>query len=151
MDALIARLAGGLPAPARRLFDPARIALLTQFLRFGVVGLAGFGIDTATVYALRHALGLYAAGMVSYFVAATANWAFNRVWTFRGRSAAPAHRQWALFLAANSLGLALNRGTYAALIATTAVCSTYPVLAVAAGAVGGMFANFALSRRFVFR
>jgi len=151
MDALLARLAAGLPSPARRLAHAARLALLAQFLRFGAVGLVGFAVDTATVYALRGRLGLYGAGIVAYFVAASANWALNRVWTFRGLSTGRAHRQWALFLAANSLGFVLNRGTYAALIATTSVCAAYPVLAVAAGAVAGMFANFALSRNLVFR
>lgn len=151
MDALLARLAAGLPSPARRLADAARLALLAQLLRFGAVGVVGFGLDTATVYALRFRLGLYGAGMAAYFVAATANWALNRAWTFRGRGSGRARRQWALFLAANSCGLVLNRGTYAALIATSALCRAYPVLAVAAGAVAGMFANFALSRNLVFR
>jgi putative flippase GtrA len=151
MDALLAWLAAGLPAPARRLADAARLAVAAQFLRFGVVGLIGFGLDTATVYALRGRLGLYGAGMVSYFVAASANWALNRAWTFRGQSSGRAHRQWVLFLIANSCGLVLNRGTYVALIATTSICTAYPVLAVAAGAVAGMFANFGLSRQLVFR
>lgn len=151
MDALLARLAAGLPVPARRLANAARIALLAQFLRFGTVGVIGFGFDTATVYALRGRLGLYGAGMAAYFVAASANWALNRAWTFRGRGGGRAHRQWALFLAANCCGLVLNRGTYAALIATTPICAAYPVLAVAAGGVAGMFANFAVSRNLVFR
>lgn len=129
----------------------ADAALLAQFLRFGVVGVIGFGIDTATVYALRGQLGLYGAGMVAYFVAASANWALNRAWTFRGSSTGRAHRQWVLFLATNTGGLILNRGTYAALIATSSLCVHYPVLAVAAGAVAGMFANFTVSRKLVFR
>lgn len=136
---------------SRRPTDAARAALIAQFLRFGVVGVLGFGIDTATVYALRGRLGLYGAGMVAYFVAASVNWALNRAWTFRGRGKGPAHRQWALFLATNTGGLILNRGTYAALIATSNLCVQYPVLAVAAGAVAGMFVNFAASRQLVFR
>lgn len=151
MEALLARLAAGFAIPATRLVDAARLALVAQFLRFGAVGVIGFGIDTATVYALRGRLGLYGAGMVAYFVAASANWALNRTWTFRGRGSARAHRQWALFLVANLGGLILNRGTYAALIATSSVCVHYPVLAVAAGAVAGMFLNFTVSRQFVFR
>lgn len=151
MEALLSRFVSGLPMPARRFAHSARVALLAQFVRFGVVGVVGFGVDTATVYALRGALGLYAAGMVSYVVAASGNWLLNRFWTFRGRSTGRAHRQWALFLAANLLGLVLNRGAYVALIASSAVCVRYPVLAVAAGAIAGMFVNFAVSRRLVFR
>jgi putative flippase GtrA len=55
------------------------------------------------------------------------------------------------FLVANSLGLVLNRGTYAALIATVPLCVEAPVLAVAAGSVAGMIVNFTLSRQMVFR
>ena len=150
MEALLSRILAGLPMPARRFVDPRRV-LLAQFLRFGVVGLIGFGIDTAIVYALRAPIGLYAAGMVSYLVAGSAGWALNRLWTFRGRSTGRAHRQWVLFLATNVGGLLLNRGAYVALIATSPLCVRYPVLAVAAGAVAGMFVNFAVARNLVFR
>lgn len=129
----------------------ARLPLLGQFLRFGTVGVAGFLVDTATVYATRGALGLYGAGLLAYLTAATANWLLNRVWTFRGQGAGPAHRQWAAYLAANLLGFVLNRGTYALLVTFSAAAAAEPVLAVAAGAIAGMFLNFHLSRSVVFR
>ncbi|HEY6431558.1 MAG TPA: GtrA family protein [Acetobacteraceae bacterium] len=131
-----------------RMMDAATLA---QFLKFGTVGTLGFLADTAVVYALRGALGLYAAGMVSYLLVATLNWALNRVWTFRGRGSGPAHRQWARFLAANLLGLVLNRGTYAVLVTVVPLCARQPVFAVAAGSLAGMMVNFTLSRRMVFR
>jgi putative flippase GtrA len=124
--------------------------IVGQFLRFGTVGAFGFLIDTATVYALRGALGLYGAGLAAYVAAASANWALNRSWTFRGRGDGAAHRQWARFLLANLAGLVLNRGTYAALVSAVPLCATQPVLAVAAGAVAGMGMNFVLCRRVVF-
>ena len=126
------------------------LALVAQFLRFGVVGTCGFVVDTATVYALRGTFGLYGAGMVSYLLAATSNWALNRVWTFRGQGSGPAHRQWARFMLANLAGFVLNRGTYAALVTWVPLCASQPVFAVAAGSVAGMFVNFGLSRRVVF-
>jgi putative flippase GtrA len=125
-------------------------ALVAQFLRFGTVGAIGFLIDTATVYTLRGSLGLYGAGMVSYLLAATSNWALNRAWTFRGQGGGPAHRQWARFLGVCLVGFVLNRGTYAALVTWVPLCAAQPVFAVAAGSVAGMFVNFALSRRVVF-
>lgn len=122
-----------------------------EFLKFGVVGTVGFVFDTTTVYALRGSLGIYAAGMLAYFVAATVTWALNRVWTFRGRGGGPMHREWATFLLANLTGFVLNRGTFVALVAFVPLCAAQPVLAVAAGAVAGMFLNFGLSRNLVFR
>ena len=131
---------------------PARHhVLLVQMLRFGVVGVFGFAVDTAVVYALRGWLGLYGAGLVSFLVAATANWALHRVWTFRGLGSGPMHRQWAAFLAANLAGFVLNRGAYAALVTFSALCAADPVLATAGGAVAGMGVNFLASRQLVFR
>ena len=129
---------------------PAQRRLLAEFLRFGIVGASGFVVDTAVVYAVRGQLGLYGAGLVSYVVAATWTWAFNRIWTYRGQGEGPAWRQWLRWMGVNLSGFVCNRGLYAALIAFSVTCRAYPVLAVAAGSVAGMFANFALSRRFVF-
>jgi putative flippase GtrA len=125
--------------------------MLAQFLRFGVVGTFGFVIDTATVYASRGALGLYGAGVLAFLVAATANWWVNRIWTFRGLGSGALHHQWAKFLAANSLGFVLNRGAYFILVTVSVLCAANPVIAVAAGSVTGLAANFTLSRRLVFR
>ena len=131
--------------------NPARRAWIVDLLRFGTVGGVGFLLDSATVYASRAALGLYGSGVLAYFVAATGNWLLNRVWTFRGRGSGPAHRQWAAFLAANLVGFVLNRGTYAILVTVSALCARQPVYAIAAGAIAGLFTNFSLSRRLVFK
>ena len=128
-------------------FEP----LIRQFFKFGVVGLAGLVVDTATVYALRGSLGLYGAGLVAFVVAASSNWLLNRVWTFKGQGGGPAHRQWVRFLATNLAGFVLNRGTYALLVTFVAMAAENPVIATSAGAVAGMFVNFHLSRRVVFR
>ncbi len=151
MYAMLLRLTQSLPAPARRTLNPARLALLVQFLKFGSVGFVGFMLDTTTVYATRGTLGLYGAGAVAYGVAASGNWLLNRLWTFRGQGAGPAHQQWARFLVACVPGVVLNRGTYAILVTVSALCARQPVFAVAAGSLAGMFVNFTMSRRLVFR
>src|SRR3954463_11526564 len=127
---------------------PAQLILAIQFIRFGVVG---FLVDTATVYGLRHALGLYGAGLVAYVTAASSNWLLNRIWTFRGHGTGSARRQWARFMVTNLFGFVLNRGTYAALVTFLPIAAEQPVIAIAAGAIAGLFVNFNLSRRLVFR
>ncbi len=139
------------PSPLRPLATPERMRMAGQFMRFGVVGLTGLVMDTAIVYALRGALGLYGAGVVSYLVVASINWMLHRIWTFRGQGSGKAHHQWLRFLAANLVGFVLNRGTYALLVTFVAVAAAQPVIATSAGAVAGMFVNFSLSRRLVFR
>ncbi len=125
---------------------------LPQFLRFGVVGGLGFIWDTSTVYMTRGSVGLLPSMMLAFVVAATLNWAINRVWTFRYTpSGHSLLLQWALYMVANSLGFVLNRGTAAFLVVMFAACREQPVLALAAGAAAGMSANFVLSQRYVFR
>lgn len=151
MLALLTRLSTMLPAPLRRYATESRLALLAQMFAFGCTGFIGFVLDTATVYALRHSLGLYGAGMMAYLVAATGNWAVNRLWTFRGTHRDAAHVQWARFLVFSLGGLVLNRGAYVLLVTFSPYCAENPVVAVAAGAVAGMGVNFVLSRRLIFR
>ena len=118
---------------------------------FATVGVAGLFADTAVVYALRHRFGLYVAGLLSYVVAATVTWYLNRHWTFRNQGSRRMHEEAALFLAANFAGFLLNRGTYAALVTWVPMCAAEPVLAIGAGSIAGLFSNFTLSRRLVFR
>jgi putative flippase GtrA len=125
---------------------------MVQFVTFGLVGLVGFVVDTATVYALRNALGLYLAGLAAYFTAATGTWICNRLWTFRHMARSdPWHVQWRRFLTANLGGFVINRGVYALLVTFVDVAAREPVIAVFAGALAGMTLNFNLSRKMVFR
>lgn len=140
-----------LPASLRRSATPDRLIMAAQFMRFGVVGVSGLIIDTATVYGTRHSLGLYGAGLIAYVTSATWNWVLNRKWTFRGKGSGSAHRQWGMFMVTNLAGFVLNRGTYAILVTFVAAAADQPVIATAAGSMAGMFVNFSLSRRLVFR
>jgi putative flippase GtrA len=150
MQAMLMRIADALPGPLAR-FARARAPLAAQFLRFGVVGLGGFVVDAAVFYALWGALGFYGARALSYLAAASTTWALNRAWTFRGAGRGPAWRQWASFVVLNLGGFVLNYGTSALLYEYVPLCRAYPILAIFAGALAGMAANFTLARAVVFR
>ncbi len=152
MLALVQWFVDALPGPLRRSLRPATIQLLAQFMQFGTVGVAGFLVDTAVVYATRSWAGLYLGGTLAYAAAVTTTWWLNRVWTFRGLgNIGPAHRQWLKFVVASLPGLCLNLGAYFVLVSLVPLCAAHPEIAIAAGAVAGMFANFVLSRAVVFR
>lgn len=140
MEAILAR---ALPAE--------RVVLVMQFLRFGVVGGIGFVVTTAVVYATRPLVGAYLAIIPAFLVAATGNWVLNRHWTFRGQGSQTALREWATFLATNALGMVLNAGAYWVLISVSAFCAAHLIVPLIAGTLCGLFANFTLSRRVVFR
>jgi len=127
--------------------------LAVQFGKFGIVGVIGFVVDAAVVYALVFGAGMefFAARVPSFMAAATTTFALNRAFTFRGAAAEPLHRQWLKFLAANAFGGVVNYGVSVGLEAAFLVVETHPVLAVAAGSVAGMFFNFAASKHLVFK
>lgn len=130
---------------------PGAARMVSEFLRFGVVGTIGFVVDTGVLYgALALGMGPYLGRIPAYLAAVTTTWALNRIWTFRSAGGGAAGRQWALFAAVSLLGFALNYGAYALAIAFVPVAAKHPVLAVAAGSVAGLFSNFFLSRALVF-
>jgi len=128
-----------------------RFPIIEQFLRFGVVGTAGFLMDSAVLLGmLAIGAGPYAGRLVSYLAAASLTFALNRGWTFRSAARAPVAPQWGRFVLLNLLGFAVNYGTYVTVLAAIPLAAAHPVLGVAAGSIAGMVINFVVSRRFVF-
>jgi putative flippase GtrA len=126
--------------------------LLAHFVKFSLVGVVGFVIDSGVLVLLLMA-GLDPLGgrVCSYLVAASGTWYCNRRFTFRDRRSAAGTRQWLGFLAANSIGAMVNYGTFAALVLTVPTVAVHPVIGVAAGSIMGLACNFTLSRALVFR
>lgn len=124
-----------------------------QFLRFSVVGGAGFLVDVGVLYLLRRAgLDLYSARVCSFVAAASFTWLGNRMFTF---AAAPGSRgrltaEWFLYLGAMTAGGLVNYGTYALLITFLGAFHDHPWLAVAAGTGAGLLINFVFARRILY-
>jgi putative flippase GtrA len=125
--------------------------LSADFLRFGLVGASGFIVDAGVVYGLRGVIGVYAAMIVSYLLAASWNWLWNRVWTFGHLTHGAMRHQWGRFLGANTVGLLLNRGAAIGLAACEPWLRLHPIVPLAVGTAVGMGANFILSKRYVFK
>lgn len=125
-----------------------------QFLRFSMVGAAGYFVDVAVLYLMLHlGLDLYSARAISFLTAATSTWIGNRLFTFTAGSSARQRlsREWAGYVAAMTLGGLANYGAYALLITFLAVFHDHPWLAVAGGTGAGLLINFALARRILYR
>jgi putative flippase GtrA len=125
---------------------------LPQFLRFGAVGVVGFCVDAAALYACVLVLHTdpYSGRVISYLIAATSTWALNRKFTFRDADRSAPHRQWAKFVAVNAIGGAVNYCVYAAIVTFAPPHSLVPLIGVAAGSLSGLLFNFLASRRLVF-
>lgn len=125
--------------------------ILAELARFGLVGVLGFLVDAGTLYVgVAIGLNLYEGRLISYLIAATTTWVFNRSFTFRRRDPV-SFGEWFRFLMANAVGGSVNLATYALLVAISLSIARAPILAVAAGSIAGLLINFGLSRRLVFK
>lgn len=124
-----------------------------QLPRFALVGLLGLLVDTLVLYACLHMLdlGFYTGRLVSFMAAVSFTWYANRRYTFTRGAQAPALRQWLRFVAANSLGGAVNYLSYAAVVALGPPGPLLPFAGVAVGSAAGLVFNFTVSRQLVFR
>ena len=134
-----------------------RAVLRSRFLRFGVVGGAGFLVDETVLTILHYLIGLdrYSARAISIFCAATFTWWGNRNLTFAEHAATGGAgelgREWFKFMLANGVGALVNYGAYTVLVSFAPAPLSNPLLATAVGVAVGLVFNFTLSKRFVFR
>jgi len=133
-----------------------RTSNVSRFLRFLLVGAAGFVVNEAALwFALRMLrLNAYAAGLFSFFVAVTFTWWGNRSLTFREHAATQRlsiAKEWLAFVLSNVIGFLVNYAVYATLLATGPAPLNNPFIALACGTIAGLMFNFVLSSRLVFR
>lgn len=129
---------------------PGQRRLLHQMWRFFLVGTAAFVVNAGLVETLVGSMGPVKAQLLAFPVAATVAWWLNRQYTF-GASSHKLHREWFHYIIANAIGWLLNNGVYLVLVYRFSLAAQHPSLAVGAGSLAGMFANFILSRQLVFR
>ncbi|MFC4822286.1 GtrA family protein [Dokdonella ginsengisoli] len=129
------------------------MALRKEILLFAISGAIGFVVDAGIVQWLVRgfAFNPYGARVLSFLAAATTTWAFNRRYTFSGRSSGSKRRELLRYLIAMVFGFALNYGTYAACLALWPLVHQWPAIGVAAGSVAGAFVNFLSSKYWIFR
>lgn len=127
-------------------------ASVRQFLRFSVVGVAGFLVDATVLHLAMNGLGFghYLGRVVSFLVAATSTWALNRRFTFDVDTRLHPLKEWLRFLGANALGGIVNYTVYALLVAHVSAVAGMPTLGVAAGSLAGLIFNFTMSKKLVF-
>jgi putative flippase GtrA len=82
--------------------------MIEKFLKFCLVGGVGMVVDFAVTYACKELLRInkYVANALGFIVAATSNYALNRLWTFHSRGSIPT--EYAKFIAVALVGLGVN-------------------------------------------
>lgn len=128
------------------------MSFLGRFFLFGLVGVAGFAVDAAVLYAVRGFAGLYYGRVLSFLGAAFTTWVLNRNLTFRDRRSGTSRRsEFAIYIALMLCGGLVNYGVYAAMISRYEHVNAHPVIGVAVGSLAGMLINLFTSRFLLFR
>lgn len=146
---LRARLAGGLR-------DGLPGGLAGEILRFGLVSVAGLGIDLALAWGLAALAGvpLTLAAAAGFCAAAVLNYLLHEYWTFRDGAPQPSFGRALRYLGALALTLAVRLAAVAVLarLAGAAAAAPGPQLAILLAATGLSFvANYLASKVLVFR
>lgn len=126
--------------------------MIAQFLRFGVVGVIGFLVDAAVLYAMLWlSMGYLSGRVVSFFFAATATWLINRRITFTPGAHRSLLREWTSYILAMSAGGLVNFGAYQIVMSSFHYSAILPLCAVGVGSLAGMLVNFTVAKLWVFR
>ena len=122
-----------------------------QFVRFSMVGVAGFLVDASLITLLTNYGGInpLLARLASFLAAATTTWWLNRRFTFAAKDTSLV-RQWLRFMAAMSIGGGVNYAVFTCLVLMLPLVMRQPWTGVAAGSLAGLAVNYYTSRRYVF-
>lgn len=123
-----------------------------QFALFCVAGTLAFVVDACIVQGLVSGMGVdpLLARLPSFAAAVTTTWLFNRRYTFAPVPGASLSGEWLRYVLSQLAGLSVNYLVYAVLVLSLALMRAMPTLAVAAGSIAGLLANFLSARRWVF-
>lgn len=123
-----------------------------SLLLFGIIGSAGFLIDTCILYLLKDFMGLFYARGISFSCSAIFTWACNRNITFKNKKSNKSKKaEVSIYFFLMILGGSINYGIYSITILNSNYAHNNPIVGVALGSIGGMVINFLTSRFLLFR
>ncbi|HBI81662.1 MAG TPA: glycosyl transferase family 2 [Bacteroidales bacterium] len=113
-----------------------QLVLWEKFLKFGIVGLSGVGVDFGITYISKEKLSInrYISNSMGFVAAATSNYILNRIWTFESHSSQIVI-QYALFMMIAIGGLTINNFVIYILNQRTGWMKFYLAKVLATGAV----------------
>ena len=129
------------------------------FFRFAIVGGVGFLVDLSSMLLLSMWIAPLLARAMAFWVAASSNWWWNRVITFKKAeqdNKKAAVLQWLQFLGGSVVAFVPNWGCYLILMShppatpNATLILLWPYLAMIPGVAIGMMLNYVFSRFWVF-
>ncbi len=123
--------------------------ILWKFIKFGLVGFSGVGIDFGITYLSKEKLRIpkYVANSLGFAFAVTTNFLLNRIWTFQSTNTL-IWIQYSKFILVSLVGLAVSNGLIY-LLTEKKKLNFY--LSKGIAIVGVMVWNFAANYQFTFQ
>lgn len=125
----------------------------SKIIQFGIIGVIAFFVDWFVLkFFVDRQTYFFAARLLSFLAAVSVTFVLNKYWTFRDAAPAPILLQFAQFLAANSIGGAVNYAVSTSFYFFFLAPSNHFIwLSLLLGSGAGFVFNFIMSNRFVFR
>jgi len=84
-------------------------ALLVKFIKFGVVGFSGVGVDFGFTWLCKEVLRIqkYVSNAIGFTIAASTNYILNRIWTFQSNNP-EVLLEYGKFILISMIGLGIN-------------------------------------------
>lgn len=123
-----------------------------QLISFGLVGAAGFAVDSLALIVFFHYLSWPLAGarITAFALAVTVTWLLNRNLTFRLRRSTRPLPEWGRYVATSIVGAAVNLVIFFALMAQLPDTAPYPFMALAIASLCAMSINFLGAKHLAF-
>ena len=126
--------------------------LFKKLFFFGIAGVLGFLVDAAALYLIKSFTGIYLGRLFSFSMAVVVTWVFNRNITFKQSNVdMGVLAEFLKYFSLMIVGGVINLGVYYLLISSSQWLQKFPILAVAAGCLAGMVANFLTSRFLLYK
>jgi putative flippase GtrA len=129
-----------------------RMTALPRFLRFAMVGVAGFVVDAGVLQALVSLAhwGPVQARAVSIPVAVFATWLLNRTVTFPESNGGPILASLLRYAAVSAAGAGVNFIVYTALVFASSTLATFPVIPLGIASIVALVVNYLGSKHYAF-
>lgn len=124
-----------------------------QFLRFCVVGGAGFVTDAGVLWICVHALAInpLSARCVSFALALLVTFLLNKTWAFRDRARRRDKTSLPTYVAVQGVGFLCNYAIYSLLYLTLPPPLNAPLLCLTVASAAALIVNYLGVSRLVFR
>lgn len=118
---------------------------MNRFLKFCVVGSAGFLVDSVVYYIVAIILPPLPSRLLSFSSAVFFTYYFNRSFTFEKKTSMSVS-EFSKYYGAMVLGGAVNIGSFWISMQLFSTVENYPILGIAIGSIAGLIVNFITSK-----